>query len=168
MLFRSAVALGIGRAAVHHTVTSLKKSGARPGAETTTPHWALADGATDVEAARAALPPGFRLLQSDVAGRLQELPEGIGVVVDPDLHRDIVSLGFVKNVEIEEGKVSFTIELTTPACPVREQLQTQAEEAVRALPGVSDVVVEIAVGHRPCHDMNRRTDNEYDKQKADM
>ena len=51
-LAAAAVALGIGQAAVHHTVTSLKKTGARPAAETTTPHWALADGATDVEAAR--------------------------------------------------------------------------------------------------------------------
>jgi len=62
-------------------------------------------------------------------------------VVDPDLRRDIVSLGFVKNLAIEGGTVSFDIELTTPACPVKEKMQAQADALVRALPGVSDVRV---------------------------
>ncbi|HVT13706.1 MAG TPA: Mrp/NBP35 family ATP-binding protein [Fimbriimonadaceae bacterium] len=69
--------------------------------------------------------------------------EALRAVHDPDLHRDIVSLGFVKDVAIEGGAVSFTIELTTPACPVRELLQDQAEEAVSALPGVESVKVEM-------------------------
>lgn len=59
--------------------------------------------------------------------------DALRVVQDPDLHRDIVSLGFVKDVVIEGGKVSFAIELTTPACPVKDELQAQAEEAVAAL-----------------------------------
>ncbi len=62
-------------------------------------------------------------------------------VVDPDLHRDIVSLGFVKNIAIDEGRVSFAIELTTPACPVKDLMKAQAEELVRAIPGVTDVAV---------------------------
>ncbi len=57
----------------------------------------------------------------------------------PDLHRDIVSLGFVKDVRIDGSDVSFVIELTTPACPVREQLEQQARQAVAALPGVKEV-----------------------------
>jgi ATP-binding protein involved in chromosome partitioning len=65
------------------------------------------------------------------------------VVVDPDLRRDIVSLGFVKNVAVDQGRVSFTIELTTPACPVKEQMREQAAAAVRALHGVSDVSVQM-------------------------
>jgi ATP-binding protein involved in chromosome partitioning len=65
------------------------------------------------------------------------------VVVDPDLKRDIVTLGFVKNLVIDGGRVSFTIELTTPACPVKDQLRDQAVGAVRGLPGVSDVAVEM-------------------------
>jgi ATP-binding protein involved in chromosome partitioning len=40
------------------------------------------------------------------------------VVIDPDLRRDIVTLGFVKNLVVDGARVSFTIELTTPACPV--------------------------------------------------
>jgi len=60
----------------------------------------------------------------------------LGTVQDPDLHKDIVALGFVKDVKIEGGEVDFTIELTTPACPVRDQMKAEAEEKVAALPGV--------------------------------
>lgn len=63
-------------------------------------------------------------------------------VQDPDLHRDIVSLGFVKNVRIEGSKVSFTVELTTPACPVKDILKAEAEGVVLAL-GASEVDVEM-------------------------
>ena len=65
------------------------------------------------------------------------------VVTDPDLRRDIVTLGFVKDVASADGRVSFTIELTTPACPVKEQMREQALAAVRALPGVSTVDVTL-------------------------
>ena len=51
-------------------------------------------------------------------------------VRDPDLHRDIVALGFVQRVTIKDGVVSFAIELTTPACPVRDQLRAEAARAV--------------------------------------
>ena len=70
------------------------------------------------------------------------------VVVDPDLRRDIVSLGFVKNLVIEGGRVRFTIELTTPACPVKDQLREQALAAVRALPGVTDVDLQMTANVR--------------------
>lgn len=65
--------------------------------------------------------------------------DALRVVEDPDLHADIVRLGFVKDVVIDGGKVSFTVELTTPACPVKEQLEAQAREAVEAIPGVTEV-----------------------------
>lgn len=51
-LFAAAIAVGIGRAAVEHTVDWMKDTGVRPGPDETVPHWALADGATEVEAAR--------------------------------------------------------------------------------------------------------------------
>src|SRR6187431_571252 len=66
------------------------------------------------------------------------------VVVDPDIRKDIVTLGFVKDVAIAGSRVSFTIELTTPACPVKDQLRDQAATAVRSLPGVSDVDVKLS------------------------
>ncbi len=58
-------------------------------------------------------------------------------VQDPDLHKDIVSLGFVKDVQVRGGEVDFTIELTTPACPVKDKLKAQAEALVAGLPGVT-------------------------------
>jgi ATP-binding protein involved in chromosome partitioning len=60
-------------------------------------------------------------------------------VHDPDLKRDIVSLGFVKDVTIDDGRVAFAIELTTPACPVRDLMKEEAQRAVSALPGVARV-----------------------------
>lgn len=60
-------------------------------------------------------------------------------VQDPDLHTDIVTLGFIKNLEISGSDVSFTIELTTPACPVREKLEDEARTAVSGLPEVKKV-----------------------------
>jgi len=62
-------------------------------------------------------------------------------VNDPDLNRDIVSLGFVKNLKICDGNIGFDVELTTPACPVKELLKTQAHDVVAALPGVTRVNV---------------------------
>jgi len=64
------------------------------------------------------------------------------VVVDPDLRKDIVSLGFVKDLTVAAGRASFTIELTTPACPVKDQMRDQATAAVRAL-GIADVQVQL-------------------------
>jgi ATP-binding protein involved in chromosome partitioning len=64
-------------------------------------------------------------------------------IEDPDLHRDIVSLGFVKNLSIQGDAVRFDLNLTTPACPVRDQLQEDSRLAVAALPGVRHVEVKM-------------------------
>ncbi len=71
----------------------------------------------------------------------EHILNALRAVQDPDLKRDIVSLGFIKGLTVEGGRVSFTIELTTPACPVRDLLKEQAREAVAVLPGVTDVQV---------------------------
>ncbi len=69
--------------------------------------------------------------------------DALRAVRDPDLHKDIVSLKFVKDVRIDGGRVSFTIELTTPACPVKDQMRDQAHSLVAALPGVTSVDVQM-------------------------
>ena len=73
-------------------------------------------------------------------------------IIDPDLHRDIVSLGMIKQLEIvpenEGAHVSFTFELTTPACPVRDQFKSRAEEVVSAIPGVERVTVTMTANVR--------------------
>jgi ATP-binding protein involved in chromosome partitioning len=70
-------------------------------------------------------------------------------IQDPDFDRSIVDLGFVKDLKIADGgRVSFKIELTTPACPVKDQFQTAARDAVAALPGVTAVEVEMTANTR--------------------
>ena len=69
-------------------------------------------------------------------------------IVDPDFNRSIVDLGFVKDIQIQDGRVAFKIELTTPACPVKEQFRTAAEAAVSALPGVAQVDVSMTANTR--------------------
>ncbi len=73
--------------------------------------------------------------------REEEVPQALRAVKDPDLGRDIVSLGFVKNLEVKDGAVSFDIELTTPACPVKDRMKDEATTAVQALAGVESVRV---------------------------
>ena len=65
------------------------------------------------------------------------------VIQDPDIRADIVSLGLIKELTIGDGRVAFTIELMTPASPVKEQLKERAVAAVRALPGVQSVDVQM-------------------------
>lgn len=64
-------------------------------------------------------------------------------IIDPDFNKDIVSLGFVKNINIDEGDVSFDIELTTPACPVKDEFKRQAIEAVSSLDSINNVIVSM-------------------------
>ena len=74
--------------------------------------------------------------------------KALSAVQDPDLRRDIVSLGFVKQLAIDGSRVSFSIELTTPACPVKDQMRDLATAAVRQLPGVTDVDVTMTAAVR--------------------
>jgi ATP-binding protein involved in chromosome partitioning len=69
-------------------------------------------------------------------------------IVDPDFGRSIVDLGFVKNLSIEGGRVSFEIELTTPACPVKAEFEKAARERVLALEGVTDIEVRMTANTR--------------------
>ena len=62
-------------------------------------------------------------------------------IIDPDLRKDIVKLGFVRDLTIDGGDIAFRIVLTTPACPVKEQMELQAQEIVSGLPGVANVKV---------------------------
>jgi ATP-binding protein involved in chromosome partitioning len=74
--------------------------------------------------------------------------QALTVVRDPDLGKDIVTLGFVKHLAVDGGRISFTIELTTPACPVKDQMRDQARAAVSSLPGVSEVAIEMTAAVR--------------------
>ncbi|MFT5689074.1 MAG: ATP-binding protein involved in chromosome partitioning [Planctomycetota bacterium] len=64
-------------------------------------------------------------------------------VQDPDLHKDIVTLGFITSNEVDGGNVRVTINLTTPACPMKELMKGQADEEIRKIPGVTNVELEM-------------------------
>lgn len=65
----------------------------------------------------------------------------LGKVQEPELHKDLVSLNMIRDVSIEGSKVKFTIVLTTPACPLKTQIEREAREAVASLPGVETVEI---------------------------
>lgn len=65
-------------------------------------------------------------------------------VMDPELNRDLVSLGMIKDIQIDGGNIKFTIELTTPACPLRNRIETDARKAVASLPDVTNVEIKMS------------------------
>ncbi len=71
----------------------------------------------------------------------QQVLDALRQIIDPDLHKNIVELGFIQDLKIENADVSFRIVLTTPACPVKEEMEAQAIELVSALQGVENVKV---------------------------
>ena len=70
-----------------------------------------------------------------------QIVEALRHVQDPELHRDIVSLGMVKELAVANGKVSFTVELTTPACPLRETIETDCKKALASIPGITKLEI---------------------------
>lgn len=64
-------------------------------------------------------------------------------VMDPEIQKDLVSLKMIKDIEINGSQVDFTVELTTPACPLRNKIQNDAKNAVLALNGVDKVNVKM-------------------------
>jgi ATP-binding protein involved in chromosome partitioning len=73
----------------------------------------------------------------------RDVVNALSRVNDPELMRDLVTLNMVKDVRVTGGAVSVKIELTTPACPLKGKVQADVEAAIKALPGVSAVSVEL-------------------------
>ncbi|MEW5870812.1 MAG: Mrp/NBP35 family ATP-binding protein [Chloroflexota bacterium] len=69
--------------------------------------------------------------------------EALGKVQEPELHKDLVTLNMIRDLRIDAGSVRFTIMLTTPACPLKSQIEQEARRAVLALPGVSAVEIKM-------------------------
>ncbi len=67
----------------------------------------------------------------------------LGEVLDPEIGKDLVSLGMIDNVEIDGTKVNFTVNLTTPACPFKKEIKASALAAVQAIEGVTEVNIEM-------------------------
>jgi len=69
----------------------------------------------------------------------EQVLDALRSVKDPELHRDVVSLGMIEDLKVDGGVVSFTLNLTTPACPLRAEMEANVKGAVRAIPGVQEV-----------------------------
>jgi ATP-binding protein involved in chromosome partitioning len=78
-------------------------------------------------------------------------------VQDPELRKSLVELNMIRNVKVDRGKVSFTLVLTTPACPLREFIVEDCQKAVKQLPGVTDVKVEVTAETPQQKDLPNRT-----------
>ena len=79
----------------------------------------------------------------------EQVLAALSVIIDPDLHKDIVTLGFVKKLSIDQDTVSFAVELTTPACPIKAKFKDEAEQVVMALPDVNQVKVTMTSRSAP-------------------
>ncbi|MBI3818722.1 MAG: iron-sulfur cluster carrier protein ApbC [Planctomycetes bacterium] len=74
----------------------------------------------------------------------EQVLDALRTVIEPDLHRDIVTLQMVKNVAVCGGVARFTIELTTPACPLKKQMEDESRTAILKIPGMKEVTVEFS------------------------
>ena len=72
-----------------------------------------------------------------------QILKALSRVQEPELHKDLVSLNMVRDIEIKEDQVSFTIVLTTPACPLKNQIESEARQAVEAIDGVHSVEIKM-------------------------
>jgi ATP-binding protein involved in chromosome partitioning len=73
----------------------------------------------------------------------QAVMSALARVEDPELHRDVVSLNMVRDLEIDGGKVTMTLMLTTPACPLTGPFKEAVEQAILGVPGVTEVSVSL-------------------------
>src|SRR5690606_36150921 len=83
--------------------------------------------------ARSAISRPRRSPMATPAVTEQQVLEALRPIIDPDFGRSIVDLGFVKNLRIDGARVSFDIELTTPACPVKAEFERAAPQRAAAL-----------------------------------
>jgi metal-sulfur cluster biosynthetic enzyme len=73
-----------------------------------------------------------------------QIRDALRQVIDPELHHDVVELGFIQEIEIVGDYVHLDVQLTTPYCPFAEQIVGRMREVVAKLPGVSKVEIERA------------------------
>ena len=73
-----------------------------------------------------------------------QVMQALGHVIEPELHKDLVTLNMIRNLEIKNGEVDFTVMLTTPACPLGEMMSEEIRLVLRdRFPDLADVRVEI-------------------------
>jgi ATP-binding protein involved in chromosome partitioning len=78
----------------------------------------------------------FRMVTAD------QVLSSLRQVIDPELHKDIVSMGMIKDLEISDGKVGFTLQLTTPACPFNSEIEQDVRNSMESI-GVKDLNLKV-------------------------
>ena len=73
----------------------------------------------------------------------EKVMAALSKVQEPELHKDLVTLNMIRDLEIDGNRVSFTVMLTTPACPLKSQIESEARQAVMAVPGVEFVEIKL-------------------------
>jgi len=73
----------------------------------------------------------------------EQILTALSNVQEPELHKDLVTLNMIRDLVIDSGRVSFTVMLTTPACPLKGQIEKESREAVLAISGVESVDVRL-------------------------
>ena len=67
----------------------------------------------------------------------------LSTVIDPDLNKDIVSMGMIKDLDLNSGNLKFTLELTTPACPFNEQIEEDVRKAIKELDEIKNLDMNV-------------------------
>jgi ATP-binding protein involved in chromosome partitioning len=75
--------------------------------------------------------------QDDILNALRKVQE-------PELHKDLVTLNMVRDLTLDDGEIKFTLMLTTPACPLKDKMKTESEQAVLSVPGVKSVQIQFS------------------------
>jgi ATP-binding protein involved in chromosome partitioning len=78
----------------------------------------------------------------------EQVTDALRRVIDPDFRKDLVTLGMIKNVKVDGPRVSFTVELTTPACPLKEEIERMCREEVGKVAGVETIEIEMTANVR--------------------
>ena len=74
---------------------------------------------------------------------VDQVLEKLATVIDPDLKKDIVSMGMIKDLELNTGDLKFTLELTTPACPFNDEIEADVRKAIDELDDIKNFDMKV-------------------------
>ncbi len=83
-------------------------------------------------------------MSTDLSPTKEQIIDALRQVQDPELHKDLVTLNMVKNVAVCDGLVRLNIELTTPACPLKDQIRNDIDTALKKVEGVRSAEIEFS------------------------
>ena len=72
---------------------------------------------------------------------VEAIEKALSTVIEPELHRDLISLNMVRDITVDDGDVAFTIVLTTPACPLRGKMESDSRAALQDLPNIGEITI---------------------------